>query len=223
MFFNKLQFILWGVNRISYEDTMDKVIVELDSTKGIEQILFLNAVDRMNIIKLEKKDEKVKSVLFGKKKNLGVKQVLDCDVMIAFMTNKEFEWPANNIKLMHGDQIIGGDVTDPVKLQEYQEHSGYCVLGNIVIALDKFVKIRSCADSVCMVVNPKPFPYIEHIPGISDALMASPSMFADEYIRSRAQIRDKKYCVGSFLLGFNIKNHICATQTECASAKSIVY
>lgn len=202
---------------------MDKVRIKLNSTKGIEQIVLLNAVDRMKIIELEKEDEKVRSVLFGKKNNLGVKQVLDCDVMMAFLTNREFEWPANNIKLMHGDKVIGGDVTDSVKLQEYQEHSGYCVFGNIVVELDKLVKKGSSSDSICMVVNPKPFPYIDHIPWISDALMASPSRFTDEYIRSRSQLNGKKHCVGSFLLGFNIKNHIFASSAECASVRSGVY
>ncbi|WP_445475552.1 hypothetical protein ACT9XH_02070 [Methanococcoides methylutens] len=202
---------------------MDKVKIKLNSTKGIEQIVLLNNVDRMKIIDLEREDEKVKSVLFGKKNNLGVKQVLDCDVMIAFLTNKEFGWPANNIKLMHGDKMIGGDVSDPVKLQEYQEHSGYCVFGNIVVELDKLVKKGSSDDSICMVVNPKPFPHINHIPGISDALMASPSRFTDEYIRSRMQTNNKKHCIGSFLLGFNIKNHIFANPAECISFRGSVY
>ncbi|WP_135611818.1 hypothetical protein [Methanococcoides sp. AM1] len=202
---------------------MDKVRIKLNSTRGIEQIVLLNNTDRMKVIELEGEDEKVKSILFGKKNNLGVKQVLDCDVMVAFLTNKEFGWPANNIKLMHGDKIIGGDVTDPVKLQEYQEHSGYCVFGNIVVELDKLVKKGSSADSICMVVNPKPFPHISHIPGISDALMASPSRFTDEYIRSRLQPNSKKDCIGSFLLGFNIKNHIFANPAECTSVRGSVY
>ncbi|UGV41501.1 hypothetical protein J7W08_04215 [Methanococcoides orientis] len=202
---------------------MDKVRIKLNSTRGIDQIVLLNNVDRRKIIELEGEDEKVKSVLFGKKNNLGVKQVLDCDVMMAFMTNKEFGWPANNIKLMHGDKIIGGDVTDPVKLQEYQEHSGYCVFGNIVVELDKLVKKGDSADSICMVVNPKPFPHIGHIPGISDALMASPSRFTDEYIRSRLHPNSKEQCIGSFLLGFNIKNHIFGNSAECTSVRGSVY
>ncbi|WP_440951923.1 hypothetical protein [Methanococcoides sp. FTZ1] len=200
---------------------MDKVRIKLNSTKGIEQMLVLNDADRMKIIELEREDEKVRSVLFGKKNNLGVKQVLNCDVMMAFLTNKEFGWPENNIRLMDGNLIIGGDVTDPVKLQEYQEHSGYCVFGNIVVELDKLVKRDSSADPICMVINPKPFPYIDHIPGVSDALMASPSRFTDEYIRMRSRSKSRAGCIGTFLLGFNIRDSF-AKPAGYASVRSIV-
>lgn len=207
---------------MSYEDTMDKVRIKLNSTKGIEQILVLNYADRMKIIELEREDEKAKSVLFGKKNNIGVKKALNCDVLMAFLTNSEFGWPENVIKLIDGDQIIGGDITDPVKLQEYQDHSGYCVFGNIVVELDKLVKKDPSSDPICMVVNPKPFPHIDHIPGISDALMASPSRFTDEYLRMRSQSKGKKGCLGTFLLGFNINSHLFLNHAQCASVRSTI-
>lgn len=166
---------------------MDGVRTELLCSKGISSVLFLDETDRNKILKLEKEDEQKGLVLCGKKSNVGIRQVLSCDLMLCFLTNSEFQWPKNNVKLMHGGKLIGKDVLDPVELQEYLDDPKYRVLGNIVILNKEFLNIRSSTDPIDMVINAHPFPSIEAVYGISEAIIASPSVASDKYIRSLSQ------------------------------------
>lgn len=201
---------------------MDEIRTELLSSKGIGSVLFLDETDRKKIIEFEREDELNGSIVCGKKNNVGIRQVLDCDVMMGFLTNNEFQWPTNHIKVMHGDKLIGEDVCDPLDLQEYRDDHEYCVLGNIVILYEEFLKGNSSNDPIYMVINAHPFPSIEVVSGISGALIASPSRASDEYMRSLSQ-EDKMVQVGSFLLGFNLKPLEYASSLVAAPLKSSVY
>jgi len=201
---------------------MDEIRTELLSSKGIGSVLFLDETDRKKIIEFEREDELNGSIICGKKDNVGIRQVLDCDVMMGFLTNKEFQWPTNHIKVMHGDKVIGEDVCNPLDLQEYHDDNKYCVLGNIVILYEEFLKGKSSTDPIYMVINAHPFPSIEVVSGISGALIASPSRASDEYMRSLSQ-EDKMLHVGSFLIGFNLKPLEYASSLVATPLKSGVY
>ncbi|NPE27763.1 hypothetical protein HNV12_07245 [Methanococcoides sp. SA1] len=201
---------------------MDGVRTELLSSKGISSVLFLDETDRKKIIEFENEDEQKGVTFCGKKSNVGMHQVLGCDMMLGFLTDNEFQWPKHNIKLMHGERLIGEDVSDPVELKMYQDDPKYCVLGNIVILNKEFLNIRSSTDPINMVINAHPFPSIEVVYGISDAIIASPSRVSDEYIRSISQ-DDCSVHIGSFLLGFNMKNMECTSSLVTASLKGSVY
>jgi hypothetical protein len=201
---------------------MDEVRTELLSSKGISSVLFLDETDRKKIIELEREDEQKGLVLCGKKSNVGIRQVLGCDMMLVFLTNSEFQWPRNNVKLMHGGNLIGRDVLDPVELQEYLDDPKYRVLGNIVILNKEFLNIRSSTDPIDMVINAHPFPSIEAVYDISGAIIASPSVASDRYIRSLSQDGNSAY-IGSFLLGFDLKPLEYTSSFAAASLKSSVY
>ncbi|NPE31034.1 hypothetical protein HNV12_24380 [Methanococcoides sp. SA1] len=201
---------------------MDGVRLELLSSKGISSVLFLDETDRKKILELEREDEQKGLILCGKKSNVGIRQVLGCDMMLGFMANREFQWPKNNVRLMHGGKLIGKDVLDPVELQGYLEDPKYRVLGNIVILNKEFLNIRSSTDPIDMVINAHPFPSIEGIYGISGAIIASPSVASDKYIRSLSQDEDTVF-VGSFLLGFNLNPLECVSSLAGASVKSSAY
>ncbi|ABE51728.1 hypothetical protein [Methanococcoides burtonii] len=201
---------------------MNEVRTELLLSKGIGSVLFLDETDRKKIIELEMEDVQKGLILCGKKSNVGMHQVLGCDMMIGFLTNNEFQWPKHNIKLMHGGRLIGEDVSDPVELKGYQDDPKYCVLGNIVILYEEFLKVKSSTDPIDMVINAHPFPSIEVVYGISGAVIASPSRASDEYIRSLSQ-DDYSVHIGSFLLGFNLKTLEYTSSLVTASLKGSVY
>lgn len=201
---------------------MDEVRTELLSSKGIGSVLFLDETDRKKIIELEREDEQKGLILCGKKSNVGIRQVLGCDMMLGFLTNSEFQWPKNNVRLMHDGKLIGRDVMDPVELQGYMDDPKYRVLGNIVILNKEFLNIRSSTDPIDMVINAHPFPSIEAVYGISGAIIASPSVASDKYIRSLSQDGNSAY-IGSFLLGFDLKPLEYTSSLAAASLKSSVY
>ncbi len=181
----------------------------LGSMEGIQIFFFLDNDDVQKIQKLELKDEVQGSRMFGTKKNIGVRQVLECDLSIAFLTNRNFEWPVNTMKLMQGDNVIGKDVTDPVELKVYKKDPDYYVLGNIVLYYNKFLKLRSGDMPLNVVINPKRFPEMEGIPYINNVVLGIPSPLTDNFVRVKAKARNKdpEGCIGSFLLGLNIKRN----------------
>jgi hypothetical protein len=175
--------------------------------EGVQMFFFLNNDDVQKIQKLELKDEVQGSRMFGTKKNIGVRQVLESDLSIAFLTNRNFEWPVNTMKLMLGDNVIGKDVTDPVELKMYKKDSDYYVLGNIVLYYKKFLKLRSGDMPLNVVINPKRFPEMESVPYINNVVLGIPSPLTDNFVREKAKVRNKDLegCIGSFLLGLNTK------------------
>lgn len=203
-----------------YWQIVEEVKNELQSIRGIEKALFLDENDRQKISELENKDEQTASRFLGIKKNVGIKEAFRSDVLISFLTNKEFDWPKNTLKLVQGEQIVGEDISDPVELRRYKERSDCFVVGNIVVYCNDFIKTKSSSEPLLMVINSKPFPRIEKIPHVSGAILASPSRFTDEYIKSRMDIKNEG-SYGTFLIGFDIsknipKNHIQnEMQTPC--------
>ncbi len=206
------------------DEILEQVSSRLNSMEGIQMFFFLNNDDLRNIREMELKDEAQGSQMFGAKRNIGVRKVLESDLSIAFLTNRHFEWPVDTMKLMLGNRVIGKDVTDPEELKIYRNDPDYYVLGNIVLYYSKFLKLRSDDMPMNMVINPKRFPEMECIPNINNAVMGIPSLFTDEFVREKAigENKDLKSCIGSFLLGLNIERSGESYLIEPESVKSIV-
>ncbi|MDY0387878.1 MAG: hypothetical protein RBT65_12290 [Methanolobus sp.] len=182
-----------------------KAIELLHITKGVENTFLLNEYDIKQIMKLEKKDEKMNS-LVGKKHNIGVKQALRADILIAFLTNKDYDWPKDNLRIIHQGEIIGRDVSDLAEINRYKNSDEHCVLGNIVINHRKMKKFKNSSEAPVMEISAKPWKELENMNLVSEALIASPSRLTDGYIKSKIAFENKSH-VGSFLVGLNLKKN----------------
>lgn len=194
-----------------YWEIIDKVQNKIQSIKGIDKAFFLDEKDRLHIAELENKDEKTSSRFLGIKNNVGIKEVFRSDVVMSFLTNKEYDWPKNNLQLIQGKKLVGHDISDPVEIKKYMERKDCLVIGNIVIYNDGFSKNNSPPEELFMVINSKPFPEIEKIPFVSGARLASPSRLTHEFIKTKIGI-DIKSCSGTFLVGFNIDKNLAGKQ-----------
>ncbi len=183
-----------------------KAIKLLHITKGVENTFLLNEYDMKQIMKLEEKDEQMNSGGFGKKHNIGVKQALRADILIAFLTNKDYDWPKDNLRIIHQGEIIGRDVSDLAEINRYNNSDEHYVLGNIVINHRKMKKFRNTSEAPVMEISAKPWKELESMNFVSEALIASPSMLTDGYIKSKIAFENKIH-VGSFLLGLNLEKN----------------
>jgi len=198
-----------GSKLLKFEIT-EKAIDMLHITEGIEKAFLLNKHDRKKIAQLEEKDESINSRYFGKKDNVGVKHVLRSDILICFITNMQYNWPKNNLKIVCQGETIGEDVSDIAELEKLKQSNEHCVFGNIVINCHKFKKIKDSINPPMMIISAKSCPKIEEIPFVSEAMVASPSKLTDTYIKSKIELNNAVH-VGSFLVGLNIEhcdNHV---------------
>jgi len=93
-----------------------------------------------------------------------------------------------------------------------------CVMGNIVFYNDRFKRLKSPDLELEMVIHAKPFPEIEKIPCVSEAIVALPSRLSDSYIKSRMGIEPQKY-MGTFLLGLDLRSDSCLNMEYCEPAE----
>ncbi|WP_406656343.1 hypothetical protein V7O62_10840 [Methanolobus sp. ZRKC2] len=193
----------------------EKAIDILHITKGVENAFFLDECEVQQIIKLEKQDEETNSLYFGKKHNIGVKQALRADVLIAFVTNKEYDWPRDNLKIMYQGETIGKDVSDASEIKRYKSSDDHCVFGNIVINYEKVRDFKDMSEPPLLVISGKPCKEIEDMAFVSEALIASPSRLTDDYIRSKFPLSNELH-VGSFLLGLYLENNMLAKKNSSA-------
>ncbi|MEA1985668.1 MAG: hypothetical protein U9N13_08480 [Euryarchaeota archaeon] len=184
---------------------VENIMDELRSVKGIEKTMHLDEMDLQTIMELEEKDRMNEPRFFGEKNNVGVKKAFISDITMSFVTNKEFDWPRDIIQIVHMGQVVGKDINDPVELEEYKKRRDCCVMGNIVVHYDKFLKINSASEPPTMVINAKPFPVVENIPQVCEAIIASPSRSTDGYIKSKMDVENKSH-MGTFLVGIQLED-----------------
>lgn len=181
------------------------MLEKLHLTKGIEKAFLLNELDRDMIVQFEKNDEQMLPSGFGKKKNIGIDQVLISNILICFLTNKKYDWPKNNLKIVHQGKIIGEDISDIATINSLKESKEHYICGNIVIYKNNFNQFQNSNVAPVMLIESKPYPEMKEISFVSEALIASPSRLTHKYLKSKIRFENEN-CVGSFLLGVNLEN-----------------
>lgn len=181
-----------------------KAIEMLHDTKGIEKAIVLENDDIEIIKKLEEKDEQMNSLYLGRKHNIGVKKVLRADILLAFVTNINYKWPTDNLKIIYQGEIIGRDISDANEIKEYINSNDHCVFGNIVVNFRKMRCQENTTEVPLLIISAKPWDEAEGMNFISEALIASPSRLTDEYIKSKIP-HGRDLHVGTFLVGLNIE------------------
>lgn len=185
-------------------DIIELVTSSIKEIKGVGEVYVLTDEDRAVISDLEKKADQMTLMGLGIGDNKGVKQVLNNDVMMAFTTDMDYEWPpAPNVVLMHDGCVVGEDVDDECKLDELKNCEDHLVIGNIVLFDKSVIKNMDVAKNPLVVVlPPKPCSEAECLNGVCNAHLASPSPPSDEYIKNKIGFEHVQG-TGTFLLGFD--------------------
>lgn len=103
---------------------MDELIMEknetdalmvstLEKVKGINRAKPFSFEDRVKIEQIEANAEKQSLMGLGKVINVGVKRVLDCDLIYVALNNMDFHWGCQStLVLKKGDEVVGEEVRD---------------------------------------------------------------------------------------------------------------
>ncbi len=196
------RYIMGGYS--PYDTKIREVVTKIKGVKGIRKALVLTKEDRRKIVDLEKSAEKRVMMGLGQGDNQGIKKVLTSDVVVAFITEAEYEWPRGpNIVITRGGRIIGEELS-PSRLEEVKKCKNVILLNNFALYKDRIPKLPSWAQKPPIVVFPaKPCPEAEEVSGIGDAVLGSPSPPSDIYLKERMKVNQKNGQLGTILIGFN--------------------
>ncbi|TGC09852.1 hypothetical protein [Methanolobus halotolerans] len=188
------------------DDIIEQVSSCMEKIQGVGDALILTEEDRETIRELEKKADEMTLMGLGRGDNKGVKQVLNNDVIFAFTTNMDFKWPAGpNVILMHEGCVVGEDIEDEAKLEEFKTCKTNLVIGNIVIYdISVLKRVDGKMNPLIVVLPPKTCSEVEELPEVCNATLASPSPPSDEYIKERLGLQNI-HGTGTFLLGFDFE------------------
>lgn len=195
---------------MQHKDITEQVIQCIKNIKGVGDVMVLTDQDRAVVGELEAKADQMTLMGLGIGDNKGIKQVLKNDVILAFITDMNYVWPAGpNVILMHQGHVVGEDVDDPIKLEEYQSCKNHLVIGNVVIYdTDVLKRMQGKDDPIIVVMPPKPCPEVDKVPHVCNVALASPSPPSDEYMKERMGLT-LVHGTGTFILGFDFK---CASE-----------
>jgi hypothetical protein len=180
---------------------------ELSSIKGVCKVVPLDTIDIERINNLETLDEQIGCKVIGKKYNFGVRKTLSCEVVLAFMVDKEYNWPVNTVKLFHKGKMIGEDTQDQSVIAKFSECKDSLIMGNIIFYDREVLRISDQNDPICMVITEQPCPKLNSLRGVSNAVIGIPSSYTHDYLQLKIT-EDKKQMLGSFLVGFDIDQRV---------------
>jgi len=88
------------------------MIAALKKVKGIVEVSPLLEKDRQEVLSIEEDAEKRSLMGLGKVVNVGVREVLTCDLIYVALTDMEFEWGSCSLILRKGEEMVGEEVHD---------------------------------------------------------------------------------------------------------------
>jgi len=189
---------------VPYKHIIENVISKVKKFKGVHQVLVLEEDDKKRVLELERQAEQRVIMGLGQGDSQGVKTALKRDVVISIITDNEYEWPPGpNVILMQEGEVIGEEMTDE-GLKKLKKRKDVIITGNFVIYKDKISKSSLINRAPPLVIfPPKGYPQIEEMPHVKDAIVGSPSLPTDIYLRSRMCVKSEE-ALGTVLVGFNI-------------------
>ena len=191
----------------------ERVCSIVKECKGVCSILQeLDDSQRKKVLELETAEES-KLVQFGAGiENQGVKEVLTRDVVLLITNDETFEYRDPTILLKANGEIVGEEISDPVKLEEIRGKPGYLFTGKssrpFVIYTYKLRGKRGVP--VKFTTLPFSLPHdgfkkgLENTDGIKDLTCGWPSRSVDQYFKKTFNLSMEDVRLGTLLVGFNI-------------------
>lgn len=185
-------------------EIIEDVQCKIKAMKGVEDTYIITEEDREKILALEKEAEGAVLMGLGIGDNQGIKEVFNRQVIIAFTTNMDYNWPKEaNVVFMQNGEKVGEDVYDPEKLEECKKCKDMLVMGNLVLYRNAVPKPKEAKKKpLTVVLPPKKCPEVECACGVTSVVLGSPSTPTDEYIRERMGLQAGKG-QGTSIIGFD--------------------
>ncbi|MEM2915195.1 MAG: hypothetical protein QXH91_07340 [Candidatus Bathyarchaeia archaeon] len=189
----------------------EKIIPILMKTKGIEAVYIPSMEDRNEILKLEKEAEKKCLAGYAKGFNLGLRKVLEKEVVLALVHNENFDWGDQpTVQLICGNDVVGEEIKDKKKFLELKAKGDVILFGDSFGIYTSKIDLmkKASPESIYFLFPPLRMRQIENVPEICDIVLSIPTTASDIYLKERMKAQGtnvSKRRLGTALLGFNIR------------------
>ena len=158
----------------------------LKKVKGITAVSLVDDQHRSEIQKIEQEAEEKALMGFGKTFNSGLREVLECEIVIATLTDMEFEWGCfSGMQLKKGNLLVGEEIRDPNRLRELSQRSDvYFLHKNFVIYKGRINFPQDIMNKTCQFEFPSICTdWFSELDGIESCIFCNPSTPTDIYIK----------------------------------------
>jgi len=187
------------------ESALREVLREISRVKGIIKVKVLGRKEIDEVLRLEQEAEK--RVIMGLVRgiNLGIREALKREIVVAALTTMEFKWPEHGtIQMRYQGEVLGEEVLDPWEMKRL-EAEGHWVMNGFVIYRDVIEKVgRDKLKDIIVTIAPLPLPQLK-IPRVKDLVVGSPSLPTDLYIKKIIGASQREEGIGSVVIGFNLR------------------
>jgi hypothetical protein len=187
---------------------IDEIILRaLGSVKGLVRSCPLPKEDFPRIIEKELEAEQRSLMGLGKVVNVGVREILEHDVVYASLTNKDFDWGCYSTLLLKKDQeIVGQEIRDEAVLADLAKKKNVWFLHkNFVIHKDRISFPQDIMKKIChfeIPCLPAEFCLIDDNQLRCQSIhFASPSILCDLYLKKRYFDGERVDELGTILIG----------------------
>ncbi len=123
----------------------------LEKVKGIVKACPFAPDDRRKILEIEKDAEKRSLMGLGKVVNVGVREVLKCDLIYAALSNMDFDWGCHaTLVLKKDDEVVGAEVRDEEIIARLSKQENVWFMHkNFVVYKDKISFPQDIMQKIC--------------------------------------------------------------------------
>lgn len=132
-------------------ETDELMVSALEKVKGIVKAYPFAPEDRGKIMEIEADAEKRSLMGLGKVVNVGVREVLKCDLIYVALNNMDFDWGCHaTLVLKKGDEIVGAEVRDEEIIARLSKQKNVWFMHkNFVVYKDKMSFPQDIMKKIC--------------------------------------------------------------------------
>ena len=188
------------------DETMKKAEQHLTNLDGVLEARILSQEDRIAIEIIENSVEKELVFGLGYCDHKGITASLERDIMVALVTNMDYIWPPGaNVIITWEERVVGGEIADESQREQLLNKPNVIVKGSFVLYKDQLPKGSELRKKPCtLVFPPKPYPILDQIQGIADAIFVSPSKSTDSYLKNQLGFPLDQQGLGTAIIAFNV-------------------
>ena len=127
------------------------MVSTLERVKGISTAKPFAFEDRVKIKEIEEDAEKQSLMGLGKVVNVGIRKVLNCDLVYVALNNMNFDWGCHaTLVLKKGDEVVGEEVRDEAVIAKLSNRKDVWFMHrNFVVYKDKMSFPQDIMKKIC--------------------------------------------------------------------------
>lgn len=189
------------------ESLISMLLDHLTAIKGIKAASLVERQHREEIMKIEQDAEEKALMGLGRTYNSGLREVLECEIIIAALTDMDFDWSCvGGMQLKKGNQLVGEEIRDPDRLKELSQRSDvYFLHSNFVIYKEKINFPKDLMNKICHFEFPCIcVEWFSHLDKIESCVFCNPSTPTDLYIKKNYFEDKNERGLGTILVGITL-------------------